>query len=275
MRLLNVHTLELRDFNDPVPLYAIASHRWSEDEPTYQDWIKDTNTSSIGYKKVARFKKFIRETALITSSAQAIDWLWIDTVCIDKSSYTELTEAMNSMFRWYQGAQFCMAYLADVGSIHTLKKSNWFTRGWTLQELLAPRLVLFISKDWSVIAHTGTSDHLSLGSNHIGKSAEHEISEITGIPPAVLKDYSRGETLRIEEKLSWAQRRQTTRIEDQAYCLLGLLNVNMALIYGEREEALPRLMRKVQKRHGVRPVVNFSSDPSTLSGTASLDQRAW
>lgn len=157
---------------------------------------------------------------------------WIDTCCIDKSSSAELSEAINSMFRWYQDARICYVYLPDVRnkteSSHetSFKKSRWSTRGWTLQELLAPEIVVFFSHDWSEIGTKATLAEL--------------ISVITGID-----SLSRFEGACVAQQMSWASKGQTTRIEDQSYCLMGLLGVNMPIIYGEGEGAFLRLQMAI------------------------------
>lgn len=165
-------------------------------------------------------------------------YIWIDTCCIDKSDISELSEAINSMFRWYQSAAVCYAYLADVppllfgepNNIDTasFKKSRWFTRGWTLQELLAPKQVMFLGGEWNFI-----------GTRH---SLDVEIEEATGIHHLDLISFHR---CCLATKLSWAANRQTTRIEDRSYSLLGLLGVHIPLIYGEGERAFTRLQHEL------------------------------
>lgn len=153
MRLLNVETLEFTDFhNDERPTYAIASHRWQGAEAFFQDVQSKRNTYKSGYKKIEHFAKFVRKRIC------SVKWLWIDTCCINKDSAAELSEAINSMFNWYRDAEVCLAYLEDFSTtedVDGITHSNWFTRGWTLQELIAPRLVVFLDHDWEVIGHKG------------------------------------------------------------------------------------------------------------------------
>jgi hypothetical protein len=169
----------------------------------------------------------------------------VDRVCINKSSSAELSEAINSMFRWYQKADMCYVYLSDVlSSGHgtdvqsspttweaDFRKSRWFSRGWTLQELIAPASVEFFSREGD-----------RLGSK---KSLEQYIHDITGICIRAL----RGESLKgfgVEERLSWAKHRGTKRQEDKAYSLLGIFDIQMPLLYGEgREKALVRLRKEI------------------------------
>ncbi|KAF2276576.1 HET-domain-containing protein [Westerdykella ornata] len=221
-----------------IPQYAILSHTWGADheEPTYKDLLKGTGRNKAGYRK------------LTLCGAQAakddLGFFWVDTCCINKSSSRELDEAINSMFRWYQKAARCYAYLADVSVDRSagendftpelkaaFARSRWFTRGWTLQELIAPRSVDFFSKEghW-------------LGSKH---SLQQILAEITGIALAALQGTPLSH-FSTEERISLAANRQAKREEDAAYSLLGIFNIHMPLLYGEgRKEAFDRLREKI------------------------------
>jgi hypothetical protein len=194
-------------------------------------------------------------------------YIWIDTCCIDKSSSAELSEAINSMYRWYEESEVCYAYLEDVeedyenacedpdkdannGSIKSLnenvekniRKSRWFTRGWTLQELVAPSQIIFFAKNWSVLGVLGEKDNDSWDpERNLGKL----LSSITTIPEAVLADPSLRTSCSVAKKMSWAAYRQTTRDEDMAYSLLGIFEVNMPLLYGEGDRAFIRLQERL------------------------------
>jgi hypothetical protein len=198
-----------------------------------------TGKSKTGYNKI----RFCGEQA----RRDGLQYFWVDTCCIDKSNSAELSEAINSMFYWYRDAAQCYVYLSDVSTSppHTGNKSSqlpweleyresrWFTRGWTLQELIAPAVVEFFSKDRE-----------KLGSK---ESLERLIADITGIPVKAfqgihLADFS------ITERMSWVERRETTRGEDKAYSMLGIFDVHMPLIYGERgDKALKRLREEIDK----------------------------
>jgi hypothetical protein len=199
------------------------------------------------------------------------EYIWIDTCCIDKSSSAELSEAINSMFRWYQEAAVCYTYLSDgpprkegdpwkEGS--KFRESRWFTRGWTLQELIAPKNMEFFSEVWS-----------KLGS----KSALLDLlSDITGIDKMVLQ-HRLFSDLGIAKKMSWASNRTTTRVEDRAYSLLGLFDVNMPLLYGEGQKAFIRLQEEILKQTDDESLfahktgeIKFSLRPSYSSLTSSL-----
>jgi hypothetical protein len=141
------------------------------------------------------------------------------------------------MFRWYRDAQVCYAYLSDVPKAEedhwspdsAFRQSKWFTRGWTLQELLAPAIAIFYDKNW---AELGTKSCL-----------ENLLTSITGV-----EAFCNYQEACIAQKMSWASRRVTTRVEDIAYCLLGLFDVNMPTIYGEGEKAFMRLQLEIIKQ---------------------------
>ena len=152
-----MNTFDLRKFVPTrIPQYAIASHRWCQDEDELSlDAIKGKHEgyqTKKGYMKLEGFVDFVK------SHLQHIEWLWIDTCCINRNSDAELSESINSMYKWYANAEVCLAYLADVEArdLNSFKQSEWFLRGWTLQELLAPRTVVFLARDWTILGHKGT-----------------------------------------------------------------------------------------------------------------------
>jgi hypothetical protein len=237
---------------DNFPAYGILSHRWNTnttEEVTFKDLVGGTGKGKAGYDKI----KFCAEQA----ERDGLQYFWVDTCCIDKSNNTELSEAINSMFRWYRDAARCWVYLSDVSindSLQTndqpkpswepaFRASRWFTRGWTLQELLAPATVEFF-----------TQEGVRLGNK---RSLEQEIHKITGIPIPALQGTSLSR-FGVDERFAWAETRQTTRAEDWAYGLLGIFGVFIPPIYGEgREHAIRRLRKEIDdmKRQGV----NFSN----------------
>ena len=227
-------------FGDDIPdQYAILSHRWGPEEVTVADLTDGTGKGMAGYSKI----RFCGEQA----RRDGLQYFWVDTCCIDKSNAVELQEAITSMFRWYQNAAKCYVYLSDVSTAKrkrsasqsefawesAFRTSRWFTRGWTLQELLAPSSVEFFSQE----------------GNRLGdkKSLERQIHEITGIAVSAIHGASLSQ-FSVEERLLWAENRQTTREEDKAYSLLGIFDVYMPLIYGEgRDNALNRLKEEINK----------------------------
>ena len=256
MRLLNVHTLGLEEFFDQqIPPYAILSHRWSFDEFTYKDMKKGRMKDGLGYKKITECAAFVKGRGRYESFAhgnRAIDWVWIDTCCIEKRSSAELTEAINSMWQRYKQAVYCVVYLGDVPSlkygydnaVNEFKSSAWFTRGWCLQELLAPSRVIFCNREWEVIGEKSASR--GGGSTHPMLTAE--ISEAALIPERFLRNPATISSASVAMKMSWASRRQLTRVEDMAYSLLGLFDVNMPLLYGEGTKAFLRLQQEIIKQ---------------------------
>lgn len=233
MRLLNARTLEFEEFvGEGIPPYAILSHTWGAEEVSYKDHVEKTSSSKLGYEKMVQCCRL--------ADAEGFGYAWIDTCCINKSSSAELTEAINSMMRWYRDAAICYAYLSDVDSTEdptaegsSFTRSRWFTRGWTLQELLAPAEVVFLGAGWREI---GTK-----------KSLRAAVSRITGIAEGAL-DERTWSGYSVAEKMSWAAGRQTTRPEDEAYCLMGLFDVNMPMLYGEGRNAFYRLQQEILKQ---------------------------
>jgi hypothetical protein len=246
MRLLECNsagqlTLTKELVGEDIPKYAILSHTWGAEEVTFKDLQDGTGKSKAGYDKI----RFCTQQA----ASDGLQYFWVDTCCIDKSSSAELQEAINSMFRWYQDAVKCYVYLSDV-SIKKRKASDsssectwesafrssrWFTRGWTLQELLAPApdSVEFFSQEGDRLGDKRT--------------LERQIYEITGIPITALRRTPLSE-YDVDDRLLWAESRQTTREEDKAYSLFGIFNVYMPLIYGEgRENAFKRLREEIDK----------------------------
>jgi hypothetical protein len=228
------------DLIDNIPLYAILSHTWGNDdeEVTFMDLVKSSGTTKAGYRKI----QFCAEQA----ARDGLQYFWGDTCCIDKSNNTELSEAINSMFRWYHNSAKCYVYLSDVSTNEhqnnlsfqswepALRKSRWFTRGWTLQELIAPPSIEFFC-----------SNGKRLGDK---QSLEKQIHEVTGIAANALRGTPLSE-FSIPERMSWAENRETKREEDKAYSLLGIFDIHMPLLYGEGiNEAIGRLREAIDKR---------------------------
>ncbi|KAF7502245.1 hypothetical protein GJ744_006300 [Endocarpon pusillum] len=259
MRLLHVTKLKLKEFFDEnVPPYAILSHRWGPDEVSYQDFMGGFKQDGAGYKKIEKCCAYAAtniKTIDLSDLPQRredipdsdwvwvvtpIYWVWIDTCCIDKSSSAELSEAINSMYHWYAESRACYAYLSDVTksdginqTLSELQNSEWFKRGWTLQELLAPMDLVLLDKNWTEL---GTRSHLLA-----------HVAQATGIAEERLELCwsNKASGVSVAERFSWAAHRKTTRVEDVTYCLLGLLGQNMPLLYGERDKAFLRLQLEI------------------------------
>ncbi|KFY49116.1 hypothetical protein V495_00704 [Pseudogymnoascus sp. VKM F-4514 (FW-929)] len=233
MRLINTTTLGIEIFfDDHAPPYAILSHRWHDGEVSLQEMESGTAIERPGYAKI------VQTCAL--ASRDGLGYAWVDTCCIDKTSSAELSVAINSMYRWYREAVVCYAFLSDVefddvgadAGAEAFSSSAWFSRGWTLQELLAPAKVEFYNVSWHKIGTKAT----------LGAAIEAR----TGIDLAVLKG-ARLSVFSIARRMSWAAGRKTTVPEDTAYCLFGLFGVNMPMLYGEGEKAFIRLQEEIMK----------------------------
>ena len=265
MRLLSANTdgsFSLTEFDDSyLPGYAILSHTWEQDdqEVSYQNVTRNIARHKRGWKKL----RFCQDQA----DKNGLRYFWVDSCCIDKRDARELSIAINSMFRWYNLAAKCFVYLADVSKPKShdpaasswkrffvyrtdvseskshdssastweegFMQSRWWKRGWTLQELLAPRSVEFFSKECE-----------SLGSK---QSLEQTIHEITNIPIRALQGHLA--QFNASEKRAWAKDRETKYEEDQVYCLAGLLEIYLPLNYGEgKENASRRLQDEIERR---------------------------
>lgn len=264
MRLLNVIDLTFEEFiGDQVPAYAIISHRWTNQEVSYQDFLNDRSTIIQGFRQSYGWTKILKARAI--AKVRGYRWFWLDSCCIDKKSSAELTEAINSMFNWYRRSAECYVFLPDVHYSKVaqaaetqwrsgsdpyfgygaefddtqLRSSVWFTRSWTLQELLAPRHVYFFDSDFTCFA--SKDSHSSL------------FSDITGIPAMFLSATSGNlpfdvAKASIGERLRWASQRQATRKEDISYSLLGIFEINMPLLYGEEERSFLRLQTEIIRK---------------------------
>lgn len=240
MRLLKIDDhgkLTLTDeLPEPVPPYAILSHTWGadKDEVSFSDIKSGHGKDKSGAGKISFCATRARKDGL--------HYIWVDTCCIDKANLTELSENITSMFRWYRDAVKCYVYLSDVSVSDSsesqiqqswelaFRSSRWFSRGWTLQELIAPKSVEFFSREETLIGNKS--------------SLERQIHETTGIPIAALRGVPLSQ-FTVEERMRWAMKRQTKKKEDRAYCLLGIFNVFLPLIYGEGDHAFTRLQQAV------------------------------
>ncbi|OAX44122.1 HET-domain-containing protein [Rhizopogon vinicolor AM-OR11-026] len=218
MHLLHTTAKKLEGFVDP-PEYAILSHRWREEEVLFADIHQQGAIHMKGYAKIRGCCEQARR--------DGYQYVWIDACCIDKNSSAALAEAINSMYMWYENAQVCYAYLDDVtdnedpGTESAFAKSEWFTRGWTLQELIAPSSLFFFDTHWREIGSKISLARL--------------LSFVTGVHTNVLTRVDVA-SFSIATKMSWAAGRKTTRPEDRAYSLMGIFKVHMPVIYGDGEK---------------------------------------
>ena len=232
------------EFRDEATEYAILSHRWIDPTEVDYEEIVDLGKMDMQEQKEIRGRQGYKKIVDTCKKAKqdGYEWVWIDTCCIDKRSSAELSEVINSMYRWYANAKICYAYLHDVdGSSFPKKddekyhKSNgrpeWFSRGWTLQEMIAPQNLQFFNKDWQPIGDK--------------KKLVQTLGKITGVPKHILVDGLEGNRPCVAQIISWAANRTTTRPEDRAYSLMGLLDVNMPMLYGEGKKAFHRLQLEI------------------------------
>jgi hypothetical protein len=238
MNLIDTSTLQLHHVPDAQKTpYAILSHTWGDDEVIHKDL---SNIEKA--KSKSSYNKIVKTCQLAAS--RGLRYVWIDTCCIDKSSSAELTEAINSMFRWYREAEVCFAYISDLPprqggpALDWLNDPRdghyrWLTRGWTLQELVAAAKIEFYDAEWEYRGDKAT--------------LIRQLHLATGVDEQVLADSNILPEVPIARKMSWAAGRQTTRTEDMAYCLLGLFDISMPMIYGEGERAFIRLQEEIAR----------------------------
>jgi hypothetical protein len=250
MRLLRIEedgSVSLNEYaKEDKPRFAILSHRWgpNHEEVTFKDMVENTGRDKKGFEKIRACGE--------QAKRDDYDLFWVDTCCIDKSSSAELSESINSMWRYYRDSGVCYAYLDDVqDGVEAPKRdaalaaSKWFTRGWTLQELLAPSRLVLYNQEWKVV---GTKDELA-----------DEISKITNISREYLNTNTPLQWASIAERMSWASTRTTTRLEDRAYSLLGIFDINMPLLYGEGARAFQRLQEEIVKRSDDQSILAWGS----------------
>lgn len=277
----------LTEYHGQPPPYAILSHTWGSDsdEVTFKDIEKGRGKNKTGYEKLRFCARQAREDGL--------EYFWVDTCCIDKKDSVKLSEAINSMFSWYQQSSRCYVYLTDVrrqrngaaavvglltrnkpssprkdSGRHweiSFRASKWFTRGWTLQELLAPTSVKFFNQEGDLL-----DDRQGLA---------RIIHEITGISVQALhKSGLSLSNFSIDERMSWAKGRSTKRPEDAAYSLLGLCGVHMPPIYGEgQENAFFRLRWEIERKAAIsqkKGVMATDESLPNISPSLSASQKS-
>jgi hypothetical protein len=262
MRLINTATRAFEEFLGPVPPpYAILSHTWEDAEVSYADYISQPAAcrEKKGYAKIDMTCKLALQAG--------ISYAWVDTCCIDKSSSAELTEAINSMYAWYGGSEVCYVFLSDLSPGEALDKlgaCRWFSRGWTLQELIAPDNVVFSDANWHF---SGTK-----------KELQEQLISITGISQGAITGVTYLDSFSVAQKMSWASNRTTTRTEDMAYCLLGIFDVNLPLLYGEGNRAFRRLQEEIIRTTPDLTIFAWCHrrlvppfDPRTITGVLAAD----
>jgi hypothetical protein len=258
MRLLNVHDYGLHTFyGDEVPRYAILSHTWLND---------NEEVTFAQLKSDLRWRDTLGARKIIYLCQQAADdgysYAWIDTCCIDKTNNAELSEAINSMFQWYQKAEVCYVYLMDIHNNQgdDFLSSRWWSRAWTLQELVAPATVRFYDGAWQ-----------SIGSK---RDMAERIANKSGIDARVLYDSHRIPFRSVASRMSWAAHRQAKRVEDLAYSLLGIFNINMAMQYGEGDKAFTRLQKEILHSTNDLSILAWNFTPRTFEDLFSKENNS-
>ncbi|KAI5986700.1 hypothetical protein F5J12DRAFT_728770, partial [Pisolithus orientalis] len=241
-----IHTAISRHFQ-----YVTLSHRWGEGEPS----LRGIEAHSIynmpakgGFRKLQAFCRVALERDYL--------WVWSDTCCIDKDSSAEVQETIGSMFAWCRQSALTIVYLSDVPDTGSFGSSEWFRRGWTLQELLAPRAVLFYTQNWSLYKNISSSNHKA------DVAVLDELERATGIESRFLTNFFPGLD-DARSRLQWASSRRTTRPEDIAYSLFGIFNLHLPVLYGEStEDSLGRLLAEIISRSGDISVLDWVGEAS-------------
>jgi hypothetical protein len=258
--------LKMKPVEEVVGMYlscAMLSHRWEGKEPLLDD-IRDKTVYDLnalgGIVKLQSFCKVARRAGC--------RWAWSDTCCIDKTNNAELQESLNSMFVWYRHSALTIVYLSDVlprSKAGALAKSAWNTRGWTIGEFLAPRIILFYQQDWTLYLNDRSPNHKE------SAVIMQELGNAVGIDPRTLVAFRPG-MIGAREKLQWSSTRVTTLQEDIAYSLFGIFGVHLPVIYGEKKQnALGRLLQEVVARSGDISALDWIGTPSEFNSCLPAD----
>ncbi|KAL4062226.1 hypothetical protein J3A83DRAFT_4374755 [Scleroderma citrinum] len=242
--------------------YVILSHRWRNEV----DYKEMANLAKLAKKEQDEVRGRDGYHKILKSCEQAkkdgFDWIWIDTCCINKENSSDVSEAINSMYSWCENSKRCYSYLHDVdGSVFPTEHDQWryntstgwpewFSRGWTLQELIAPREVQFFNQHWKPIGNK--------------RNLTSILEKITHIPSVILSEgiitHGRPSVAQI---MSWAANREVTRVEDRAYSLLGLFGVRLAILYGEGNSAFRRLQLEILRVYDDHSIFAWGHSRST------------
>ncbi|KAG0697042.1 hypothetical protein DFH29DRAFT_1071817 [Suillus ampliporus] len=242
---------------------VLLSHRWEETESPLHD-IQDKVVYKLnalgGIPKLQSFCKLVRDAGY--------HWAWMDTCCIDKNNNAELQESINSMFIWYRHSALTVVYLGDVppsSESGALAKSEWIRRGWTFQEFVAPKVVLFYQKDWSLYLDDRSPNHKE------SAVIMGELEGAMGINRQALNTFCPGMS-GVRERLQWASMRVTTLQEDIAYSLFGIFGVHLPVLYGEKKQnALGRLLQEIVARSGDITALDWIGQSSEFNSCLPAD----
>ncbi|KAG8823156.1 hypothetical protein FRC19_004527 [Serendipita sp. 401] len=271
--------------------YSILSHRWGFPELTFGDYLKlheqvTRNPPSSFDEAISRMQTLWEATpykssldkllgCLKVTTQRQCKYAWIDTICINKESSAELDESIRSMYAWYRDSHICIVHLSQTHLSWDMNNDAWFTRGWTLQELLAPKAIKFFSSSWQQMTLRENDKDLSSTEQEAAKRGQDQpplwstISKITGIPIDDLLDFKPG-LYDISKRMGWAAKRRTTRVEDIAYCLIGIFRVNLSISYGEKEGAFYRLQAEIMQNSDDESLFDWQGSPSTYNSMFAL-----
>jgi hypothetical protein len=258
--------LGMERIQDVVAMYfrhVMLSHRWEGKEPL----LHDIQGKVVYYlNPVGGILKL--QSFCTTARDMGYRWAWIDTCCIDQTNNVELQQSVNSMFIWYRHSALTIIYLSDVppsSQPGALASSAWNTRGWTVQEFLAPKFVLFYQKDWSLYLDDRSPNHKN------SLAIMQEMGDATGIDAQALVAFRPG-MRDAREKLQWVSARVTTWQEDIAYSLFGIFGVNLPVIYGEKKQkALGRLLQEVVAQSGDISALDWVGQSSEFNSCLPAD----
>ncbi|KAG2116132.1 hypothetical protein DEU56DRAFT_840546 [Suillus clintonianus] len=238
--------------------YGILSHRWLSLEPSLQDMMSGKTLEGPGWEKLRKFCE-------VANKVYGVELVWSDTCCIDKTSSSELDESLRCMFRWYRNADICIAYLAETTSIDGFHNDEWFTRGWTLQELLAPRIIRFFRSDWVPLTDCRNDKADGVANRPIFDV----ITAVTGISSQDLRAFVPG-PFQVDTRMIWAAGRRTTRSEDVAYSLMGIFDVCIPITYGEgAQRAFFRLIEAIMQVSNDPGVLYWAGKPAQIHGLST------
>ncbi|KIK38026.1 hypothetical protein CY34DRAFT_415597 [Suillus luteus UH-Slu-Lm8-n1] len=258
--------LRMERIKDVVATYfrcVTLSHRWEGKEPLLHDIqgkvVHELN--SVG--GIVKLQSFCK-----TARAAGYRWGWIDTCCIDQTNNVELQKSLNSMFLWYRTSALTMVYLSDVPPFSkpgSLARSAWNTRGWTVPEFLAPKIIRFYQNDWTPYLDDRSPNHKQ------SVAIMQELEEVTGIDVQTLVAFRPG-MINAREKLQWASTRVTTVQEDIAYSLFGIFGVQLPVMYGEKKQnALGRLLQEVVAQSGDISALDWVGQSSEFNSCLPAD----
>ncbi|KAG1723421.1 heterokaryon incompatibility protein-domain-containing protein [Suillus paluster] len=254
----------LQSYHPPLKTvkYTTLSHRWGEGEPSYGTF-EEMNKSELktpGFEKLMNFCEKARE--------YCTEFAWSDTCCIDKSSSAELDESIHSMCQWYHKSEICIAHLAQSKTMDDIPCNKWTERGWTLQKLLAPIHIKFFNQHWIPMMHNQNDKHPDM--ERSGCIMLSTLESATGIPCHDICDFAPA-AFWVNERMQWAARRKTTRVEDMAYSLMGIFNVSLQIAYGEGECAFSRLIEAIMQ-DGDPSVLNWTGQAANYHNSRAVPQ---